>query len=70
MSNRTTTTTDIIHILPYPRGHETYVWLYRPGQRDAVVDSIGRQASNPELSLTFFDAGELLDRLDEEEGRL
>jgi len=45
-----------LNVIVVLKGSERYVWLYSDEQRTECVQSIGRMASNPELSLTCHDA--------------
>ncbi len=39
---------------------DNYVWLYRRGQERDVIRSVGRMAANPELSLSWYDAVQII----------
>jgi len=45
-----------INVIVVLKANEKYVWLYADEQRTECVQSIGRAAGNPELSLTWYDA--------------
>jgi hypothetical protein len=47
---------DDLNILGYLRADETYLWLYHDHQLADVQRSLGRFASNPDLSFTWHDA--------------
>jgi hypothetical protein len=42
------------------KGAERYVFLYRDTQLDQLATTLGRMASNPDLSLTWYDAAVLI----------
>ncbi|NQT36067.1 MAG: hypothetical protein HQ581_01180 [Planctomycetes bacterium] len=46
-----------MNVICLVRGSERYVWLYE--RRGDVLRAFGRAASNPELSLTWYDAAVL-----------
>lgn len=45
-----------INVLVYARGPERYIWLWRDGQRDQVMRSIGRFASDYGLAFDWQEA--------------
>lgn len=70
--NRVTADTDaappIINVVALIKGPEKYVWLYTAENRAEALRSIGRFASNPELSFTWYDAACVSKRIRNEEG--
>jgi len=45
-----------INVLALAKGAERYVFLYDDASRAEVLRTLGRFASNPDLSLTWWDA--------------
>lgn len=45
-----------INVLALVRGEERYIFLFGDHQREEVLTTLGRFATNPELSFTWFDA--------------
>jgi len=45
-----------VNVIVLAKGRERYIWFFRDDQVDAAACSAGRQAANPELSLTWSDA--------------
>ncbi|MCA9258100.1 MAG: hypothetical protein KDA61_02815 [Planctomycetales bacterium] len=54
---------DDINVLALVKGRERYVFLYEDSQRAAALRALGRSASNPELSFTWYDAAVLSQKL-------
>ncbi len=48
-----------INVLALIKGEERYIFLYNDENRREVLRVLGRFASNPELSLTWYDAAVL-----------
>jgi hypothetical protein len=48
-----------VNTLALVKGTERYVWLYHDEDRADVLRSLGRFASDPELSFTWYDAAVL-----------
>lgn len=48
-----------INVLVYARGRERYIWIWRDDQRDQVLRSIGRFASDYGLDFTWLDAAKV-----------
>lgn len=48
-----------INVLALVKGEERYIFLYDDAHRSAALRQLGRFASNPELSFTWFDAAVL-----------
>ena len=47
---------DDINVLALVKGRERYIFLYEDSQRAEALRMLGRFASNPELSFTWYDA--------------
>ena len=54
---------DDINVLALVKGKERYVYLYDDTQRAQVLRALGRHASNPDLSFTWYDAAVLSQKL-------
>ena len=52
-----------IHVLAVVKGPERYVFLYDDANTEQVLQSLGRFASNPDLSFTWHDAAVLSQRV-------
>jgi hypothetical protein len=50
---------DDINVLALVKGRERYIFLYEDSQRAEALRMLGRFASNPELSFTWYDAAVL-----------
>jgi hypothetical protein len=50
---------DDINVLALVKGRERYIFLYEDSQRAEALRILGRFASNPELSFTWYDAAVL-----------
>lgn len=50
---------DDINVLALVKGKERYVYLYDDSQQAEVLRMLGRHASNPELSFSWYDAAVL-----------
>jgi hypothetical protein len=48
-----------INVLALVKGDERYVFLYDDESRGETLRTLGRYASNPELSFTWYDAAVL-----------
>jgi len=55
-------------VLALVKGNERYVFLYDDASRDEVLRTLGRFASNPDLSFTWYDAATLSQKV--REGKL
>lgn len=51
--------TEDINVLALVKGDERYVFLYDDGNRAETLRTLGRYASNPDLSFTWYDAAVL-----------
>ena len=56
---------DDINVLALVKGRERYIFLYEDSQRAAALRTLGRFASNKELSFTWYDAAVLSQKLRE-----
>ncbi len=56
------------NVLALVKGSERYVLLYRDEQRQAAIDVLGRWASNPELSFTWYDVAVLRQKMRQDVG--
>ena len=45
-----------VNVLALVKGKERYVFLYTDQNREEILESFGRYASDPELSFTWYDA--------------
>ena len=52
-----------INILALVKGPERYVFLYDDSSRAETLRTLGRYASNPELSFTWYDAAKLSQKI-------
>ena len=55
-----------INVLALVKGEERYVFLYDDGHRAEALRTLGRFASNPELSFTWYDAAVLSQKIRQE----
>ncbi|GAB6167214.1 hypothetical protein JCM19992_32140 [Thermostilla marina] len=55
-----------ISVVALIKGDERYVFLYDDDNRAEVLRTLGRYASNPELSFTWYDAAVLSQRIRQE----
>jgi len=55
-----------LDVIALVKGEERYVFLYEESTRVQVVRTFGRFASDPELSLTWFDAAVLSQKVRQE----
>ena len=60
------TVTKDIKVIALVKGSEHYVFLYNEGNRAETLRLLGRYASNPELSFTWYDAAVLSQRIRQE----
>lgn len=54
-----------INVLALVKGNERYVFLYDDASRAETLRMLGRYASNPELSMTWYDAAVLSQKVRE-----
>jgi hypothetical protein len=52
-----------INVLALVKGEERYVFLYDDSSRAATLRTLGRFASNPELSFSWYDAAVLSQKI-------
>ena len=55
-----------INVLALVKGEERYVFLYDDSSRAETLRTLGRFASNPELSMTWYDAAVLSQKVRKE----
>ncbi len=55
-----------INVLALVKGTERYVFLYDDASRAETLRVLGRYASNPELSFTWYDAAVLSQKIRQE----
>ena len=55
-----------INVLALVKGEERYVFLYDDASRAETLRTLGRYASNPELSFTWYDAAVLSQKIRQE----
>lgn len=55
-----------INVLALVKGSERYVFLYDDSSRAETLRTLGRYASNPELSFTWYDAAVLSQKVRQE----
>ena len=55
-----------IHVLALVKGEERYVFLYDDASRSETLRTLGRFASNPDLSFTWYDAAVLSQKIRQE----
>ncbi len=67
MSNRISGD-DGLNILALAKGTERYVFLYDHASRAETLRILGRYASNPELSFTWYDAAMLSQKIEAKGG--
>jgi len=58
--------TQDINVLALVKGSERYVFLYDDASRAETLRVLGRFASNPELSFTWYDAAVLSQKIRQE----
>ena len=58
--------TQDINVLALVKGEERYVFLYDDASRAETLRILGRYASNPELSFTWYDAAVLSQKIRQE----
>jgi hypothetical protein len=56
MTNRIAPQSGGLTVLCLVKGIERYIWLYDDADVDEAVRTLGRMASNKELSFTWYDA--------------
>ena len=58
--------TQDINVLALVKGEERYVFLYDDASRAATLRTLGKYASDPDLSFTWYDAAVLSQRIRQE----
>jgi len=58
-----------INVLALVKGAERYVFLYDDASRAETLRTLGRFASNPDLSFTWYDAAVLSQKIRQESQR-
>lgn len=58
--------TQDINVLALVKGNERYVFLYNDASRAETLRVLGRYASNPELSFSWYDAAVLSQKIRQE----
>ena len=58
-----------INVLALVKGTERYVFLYDDANRAEALRTLGRYASNPDLSFTWYDAAVLSQKIRQEAER-
>ncbi len=61
--------TQDINVLALVKGQERYVFLYDDSSRAETLRILGRFASNPELSFTWYDAAVLSQKIRQESSK-
>ncbi len=56
-----------INVLALVKGQERYVFLYDDTSRAETLRTLGRYASNPQLSFTWYDAAVLSQKIRQED---
>ena len=54
---------DDINVLALVKGQERYIFLYDDSNRAETLRTLGRYASNPQLSFTWYDAAVLSQKI-------
>jgi hypothetical protein len=57
---------DDINVLALVKGNERYIFLYDDAHRAETLRMLGRHASNPELSFSWYDAAVLSQKIRQE----
>ena len=61
--------TEDINVLALVKGNERYIFLYDDSSRSETLRTLGRYASDPELSFTWYDAAVLSQRIRQDSRR-
>ncbi|MDR1484998.1 MAG: hypothetical protein LBT09_09265 [Planctomycetaceae bacterium] len=59
-----------VNVLALVKGEERYIFLYNDTSRAETLRTLGRYASNPELSFTWYDAAVLSQKIRQESQQL
>lgn len=54
---------DDINMITVIKGKEKYIFLYEDAQRAEALKTLGRYASNPDLSFSWYDAAVLSQKI-------
>jgi hypothetical protein len=54
---------DELNVLALVKGEERYIFLFDDNHRTETLRTLGRYASNPELSFTWYDAAVLSQKI-------
>jgi len=65
-TERTLAVTQDLNVLAMVKGEERYIFLYDDEHRAETLRTLGRYASNPELSFTWYDAAVLSQKIRQE----
>ena len=57
---------DDVNVLALVKGRDRYIFLYDDSQKAEALRVLGRFASNPELSFTWYDAAVLSQKIRQE----
>lgn len=68
-TNRKSTVDQEVNVLALVKGKERYVFLYSDEYRTETLRTLGRYASDPELSFSWYDAAVLSQKIRREEER-
>lgn len=60
---------DDINVLALVKGKERYIFLYEDSQQTEALRTLGRYASNPDLSFSWYDAAVLAKKIHAEARR-
>jgi hypothetical protein len=60
--------TRVFHVLGGEKQGETYLFIFPPERANDAIRAVGRMASNPELSLTWYDAAIIAQAINERVG--
>lgn len=52
-----------LNVLALVKGEERYIFVYEDQQKDAALKTLGRWATNPDLSFSWYDAAVLSQRI-------
>jgi hypothetical protein len=55
-----------VNVLALVKGDERYIFLYSDSSRAETLRTLGRYASNPDLSFTWYDAAVLSQKIRQE----
>jgi hypothetical protein len=58
--------TDDINVLALVKGNERYIFLYDDASRSQTLRMLGRYASDPDLSFSWYDAAVLSQKIRQE----